>query len=54
MLDDQVKWEYLNHNIRKYTINFSKKLAKSTSKKKLLIWKQSLTISKKMKTMLIT
>ena len=33
ILDDQVKWEYLKYNIRKYTINFSKKLAKSTNKK---------------------
>ena len=37
MLDDQVKWEYLNHNVRKYTIKFYKKLAKSINKKKLLI-----------------
>ena len=33
VLDDQVKWEYLKYNIRKYTINFSKKLAKNTNKK---------------------
>ena len=33
ILDDQVKWEYLKYNIRKYNINFSKKLVKSTSKK---------------------
>ena len=33
ILDDQVKWEYLKYNIRKYTINFSKKLAKNTNKK---------------------
>ena len=33
ILDDQVKWEYLKYNIRKYTNNFSKKLAKSTNKK---------------------
>ena len=33
ILDDQVKWEYLKYNIRKYTINFSKKLAKNTTKK---------------------
>ena len=26
ILDDQVKHEYLKYNIRKYTINFSKKL----------------------------
>ena len=26
ILDDQVKYEYLKYNIRKYTINFSKKL----------------------------
>ena len=32
ILDDQVKWEYLKYNIRKYTINFSKKLAKNTNK----------------------
>ena len=32
ILDDQVKWEYLKHNIRKYTINFSKELAKNTNK----------------------
>ena len=30
ILDDQVKWEYLKYNIRKYTINFSKELAKNT------------------------
>ena len=28
-----VKWEYLKYNIRKYTINFSKQLAKTTNKK---------------------
>ena len=33
VLDDQVKWEHLKYNIRKYTINFSKKLAKNTNKK---------------------
>ena len=33
VLDDQVKWEYLIYNIRKYTINFFKKLAKSANKK---------------------
>ena len=33
ILDDQVKWEYFKYNIRKYTINFSKKLAKNTNKK---------------------
>ena len=32
ILDDQVKWEYLKYNIRKYTINFSKTLAKNTNK----------------------
>ena len=26
ILDDQLKYEYLKYNIRKYTINFSKKL----------------------------
>ena len=31
--DDQVKWEYLKYNIRKYTMNFFKKLAKNTNKK---------------------
>ena len=33
ILDDQVKWEYLKYNVRNYTINFSKKLAKNTNKK---------------------
>ena len=33
ILDGQVKWECLKHNIRKCTINFSKKLAKNTNKK---------------------
>ena len=28
ILDDQIKWEYFKNNIRKYTINFSKQLAK--------------------------
>ena len=32
ILDDQVIWEYLKYNIRKYTIKFSKELAKSTNK----------------------
>ena len=31
--DDKVKWEYLKYNIRKYTMNFFKKLAKNTNKK---------------------
>ena len=51
ILDDQVKWEYLKYNIRKYSIKFSKKLAKSAKKK---IRKKNLTISKNMKTILIT
>ena len=29
ILDDQIKWEYFKYSIRKYTINFSKKLAKN-------------------------
>ena len=33
ILDDQVKWEYLKYNIRKNTINFSKKTSKKTNKK---------------------
>ena len=33
ILDDQVKWEYLKYNVRNYTINFSKKLARNTNKK---------------------
>ena len=32
ILDDQVKWEYLEYNIVKYTIKFSKELAKNTNK----------------------
>ena len=32
ILDDQVKWEYLKYNIRKYTIKFSKELAKTQTK----------------------
>ena len=32
ILDDQVKWDYLKNNIRKYNIKFSKKLAKNTNK----------------------
>ena len=32
ILDDQVNWEYLKYNFRKYTINFSKKLVKNTNK----------------------
>ena len=32
-LDDQVNWEYLKYNIRKYTTKFFKKLAKNTNKK---------------------
>ena len=32
ILDDQVIWEYLKYNIRKYTIKFSKELAKNTNK----------------------
>ena len=35
VLDDQVKCEYLKYSIRKYTINFSKKLAKTQIKKSL-------------------
>ena len=31
--DDQVKWEYLKYNVRNYTINFPKKLARNTNKK---------------------
>ena len=32
ILDDLVKWEYLKHDIRKCTINFSKELAKNANK----------------------
>ena len=32
ILDDQVLWEYMKGNIRKYTIKFSKELAKNTNK----------------------
>ena len=32
ILDDQVKREYLKYRIRKYTIKFSKELAKNTNK----------------------
>ena len=32
ILDDQVIWEYLKYNIRKYTIKIFKELAKSTNK----------------------
>ena len=31
-MHDQVIWEYLKYSIRKYTIKFSKELAKNTSK----------------------
>ena len=33
ILDDQVKQEYQKYNIRKYSINFSKRLAKNKTKK---------------------
>ena len=33
ILDDQVKWEHLKYNIRKYTFNISKKLGKNTNTK---------------------
>ena len=45
ILDDQEKCEYLKYNMRKCTISFSKKLAKSTNKK-LLTQKQNSSISK--------
>ena len=32
ILDSQVNWGYLKYNIRKNTINFSKKLAKNKNK----------------------
>ena len=32
ILDNQVLWEYMKDNIRKYTIKFSKELAKNTNK----------------------
>ena len=32
VLDDQVKWEYLKYNIRKYTINFLKSQQKTQRK----------------------
>ena len=31
-LNDQAKWKYLKYNIKKYTINLSKKLARTTMK----------------------
>ena len=33
ILGNQVKWKYLKNSIRKYTINFSKKLTKTAYKK---------------------
>ena len=33
VLGNQVKWKYLKYGIRKYTINFSKKLTKNAHKK---------------------
>ena len=33
ILENQVEWEYLKYNIRKYRSNFSKKLAKNRNKK---------------------
>ena len=32
IFDDQVKWEYFKNNIKKYSIKFSKELAKNTNK----------------------
>ena len=33
ILGDQVKWKHLEYNIRKYIINFFKKLVKTVNKK---------------------
>ena len=54
ILDDQVKLEYLKYNIRKYTINFSEKLAKDTNKKIADLETNSSILKFIMKTMLIT
>ena len=51
ILDDQVKWEYLKYNVRKYAIKFSKRLAENTNKI-LLTQKQNISILKNMKIML--
>ena len=32
ILDDQVKWQYVKYNVRKYIIKFSKELAKTQIK----------------------
>ena len=53
ILDDQVKLEYLKYNIRKYTINFSEKLAKDTNKKIADLETNSSILKNIMKTMLL-
>ena len=53
ILDDQVKLEYLKYNIRKYTINFSEKLAKDANKKIADLETNSSILKNIMKTMLL-
>ena len=53
ILDDQVIWEYLKCNIRKYTITLSKELAKITNKL-IVDLETKLKDYKNMKIMLIT
>ena len=40
--DDQVKWEYLKYEVRKFTIHYSKHLAKS-------IWDERIKLEEKIK-----
>ena len=54
ILVDQVYWENLKYNIRKYTINFSRKLEKNTNKKFVDLETNSSNLKNIMKTMLIT
>ena len=45
----QMKWEFLKHEIRKFTTSFSKNKAKSMREKKLNFEKKTKTIRRKVK-----
>ena len=46
ILDDQVRWEYLKYEIRKFSIKFSKAQAKKLKLKRVLLEKKSEKLGK--------
>ena len=46
ILDDQVRWEYLKYEVRKFSIKFSKAQAKKPRLKRVLLEKKTKKLGK--------